>query len=78
MLYVQKADDIIAFMMIIETLKKYIRKSGKTRYRIAQESGVSESQLCKIFQGLGLRCDTADKLMEYFDLEIRPKKKRGK
>ena len=57
--------------MIIETIKKEIKKSGKTRYRIAQESGVSESQLCKIMmQNRTLLCETADMLLKYFGLRI--------
>ena len=62
--------------MILEKIKEQIEKSGKTRYRIAQESGVSESQLCKIMYGKSVRCETADMLLEYFDLEVKPKSKR--
>jgi len=65
-------------IMILETLKKQIEKSGKTRYRIARESGVSESQLCKLFNGQSLYCETADILLKYFGLAILPQKTKKK
>ena len=34
--------------MIIEAIRKHIKSCGKTRYRIAQETGVGEDQLCLI------------------------------
>ena len=63
-------------IMILETLKREIEKNGKTRYRIAKESGVSESQLCKLFGGQSLYCETADLLCKYFGLELLPKKSK--
>jgi plasmid maintenance system antidote protein VapI len=69
---------VIMPIMILETLKKEIEKSGKTRYRIAKESGVSESQLCKLFGGQSLYCETADLLCKYFGLELLPKKAQSK
>ena len=68
--------------MILETIRQKIKKSGKTRYQIAKESGVSESQLCKVMQGKTVYCETADVLLKYFEMELvlkkRPKKQRGK
>jgi len=68
--------------MILETIRQKIKKSGKTRYQIAKESGVSESQLCKVMQGKTIYCETADMLLKYFEMELvpkkRPKKQRGK
>jgi hypothetical protein len=65
--------------MILYTIKKEIKKSGKSRYLIARESGVSESQLCKLFNGKSLYCETADLLCKYFGLELMPEKsKRAK
>lgn len=67
--------------MILETIRQKIEKSSKTRYQIAKESGVSESQLCKIMQGKTVYCETADILLQYFELELvskRPKTQRGK
>lgn len=56
--------------MIIETIRKEITNSGKSRYQIARESGVSESQLCKVMAGKSLFCETADVLLKYFKLKI--------
>lgn len=67
--------------MILETIRQKIKKSGKTRYQIAKESGVSESQLCKVMQGKTVYCETADILLKYFGLELVAKKtktQRGK
>jgi SOS response regulatory protein OraA/RecX len=70
--------------MILDVIKKEIKKSGKSRYQIAQElakSGVSQSkiqsQLCKIMKGKDLRCETADMLCRYFGLSLCKKKKAG-
>ena len=64
--------------MIIETIRKHIKKSGKTRYQIWHESGVSEAQLCRIMQGKTCTVETADTLLRYFGLELKPKAKRRK
>ena len=68
--------------MIIETIRKQIescRKKGKTRYRIAKETGVGEDQLCRIMQGKTCTVETADILLKYFGLTISRKgKKRGR
>ena len=64
--------------MILETIRQKLQKSGKTRYQIAKESGVSESQLCKIMQGKTVYCETADVLLKYFGLEIASKRQRRK
>jgi hypothetical protein len=73
-------------IMILDTIRKEISKSGKSRYEIAKDlakAGVShskiQSQLCKIMQGKDLYCETADMLCKYFGLELMSKKpKRAK
>ncbi len=62
--------------MIIETIRRQIEKSGKTRYRIAQETGVSEAQLCRIMQGRTCTLETAEKLMAYFGLTVAKKTRK--
>lgn len=65
----------------METIRQKIKISCKTRYQIAKESGVSESQLCKVMQGKTIYCETADILLKYFDMELVSKKtktQRGK
>jgi plasmid maintenance system antidote protein VapI len=63
--------------MIIEIIRKHIKTCGKTRYRIAKETGVGEDQLCRITQGKTCTVETADVLLKYFGLTItkKPKKK---
>jgi plasmid maintenance system antidote protein VapI len=64
--------------MIIETIRKQIKTCGKTRYKIAQESGVGEDQLCRIMQGKTCTVETADILLDYFGLTIAKKKSSKK
>jgi len=70
--------NVIIMFMIIRTIKKHIKSCGKTRYRISQESGVSEAQLCRIMQGKTLTAETADVLLRYFGLTIVDKKQNRK
>jgi len=62
-------------LMIIEIIRRQIRKCGKTRYRIAKDTGVAEAQLCRIMQGKTCTVETADILLKYFGLTIAEKKK---
>ncbi len=61
--------------MIIETLRKQIEKSGLSRYRISQDTGVDQATLCRLMQGKTITVETADILLKYFGLELKPKKK---
>jgi len=63
--------------MIIEIIRNEILKSGKTRYEISKETGVSEAQLCRLMQGRKLTCETADVLLKYFGYELRKTKRKG-
>ena len=63
-------------LMIIEIIRKHIRTCGKTRYRIAQESGVGEDQLCRMMQGRTCTVETADILLKYFGIELVKKKRK--
>lgn len=75
-----KASDIIITMeSILEQIRRAILASGQTRYRISQETGVGEPQLCKLMKGqAGLSVESLERLAEYLGLEIviRPKRKR--
>ncbi len=66
----------MAVPMIIETIRKQIKTCGKTRYRISQDTGVGEAQLCRILQGKTCTVETADILLKYFGLELILKKKK--
>jgi len=54
-----------------EELRRAIQRSGKTRYRIAQDTGVSEAVLCKFMQGRhGMLLPSIDKLYVYLGLRL--------
>ena len=66
---------------LLDDICDAIEASGMTRYRIAQESGIAESVLSRLMSGeRGLSIETAERLADYFDLEItiRPKSRRRK
>jgi plasmid maintenance system antidote protein VapI len=59
-----------------EQLKAAILNCGQTRYRIAQETGITEATLSKFVHGHhGLSQETVDVLGEYLGLRlvVRPK-----
>lgn len=49
-------------------LKQCMEKSGVTQYRMAKESGVSQSIICKVINGkaIYIRQKTRDKIKSYF------------
>lgn len=64
---------------MIEQVKQALEASGKTRYRVAKESGISQGQLSRLVSGeRGLTVDTLEKLADCLGLEIviRPKRRR--
>ncbi len=63
---------------MIEMILKEIETCGKTRYRIAQDTSVSEAQLHRLVNGGSLKAETAGTLIEYFGYEIRKKEGRGR
>jgi len=63
-------------VMIIEEIRKQIRKSKKSRYRISKETGIDEAALCRIMQGGSCKVETADILLHHFGYEIRKKTRR--
>ena len=58
--------------MIMETIRKAIGESGQSRYRISQETGVSQAILCKIMAGGTCSMGTADQLCAYLGLKLKP------
>ena len=62
---------------MIEIICREIKTCGKTRYRIAQDTGVTEAQLYRLVNGGSLKAETVGTLLEYFGYEVR-KKKGGK
>ena len=63
-------------MDLKKTLIREIKKCGLSRYRIAKDNGISESQLSKLLKGeRSLHVDTASKLLTYFGYELQKKQK---
>ena len=60
-----------------DQIRQVIERSGLTRYRIAQETGIEESTLSRFMSGEhGLSTATLDKLAELLDLEVVVRKKK--
>jgi hypothetical protein len=56
-----------------EDLRRAIQRSGKSRYRIAQDTGVSEAVLCHFMKGKrGMLLPAIDKLYVYLGLRLAP------
>lgn len=64
---------------VLEQIRKAIRAGKKTRYRIAKETGIPESQLSRLMSGeKGLSIGSLERLADCLGLEIaiRPKRRR--
>lgn len=56
---------------LVDAIRRAVETSGKTRYRIAKESGVSAAQLSRLVNGeRGMTVDTIERLADYLDLQI--------
>jgi len=63
---------------ILDQIRKAIESSGVTRYRIAQDTGISQSRLSKLMSGdAGLSFEAIEQLADYLGLEftLRPKRR---
>ena len=61
---------------ILDDIRKAIKASRKTRYRISKDTGISESQLCGLMAGTkGLSIEAMERLADYlgFEIVIKPK-----
>jgi len=64
---------------ITDPLRRAIRKSGLSHYRIAKEAGLQAGQLDRFMSGeRDLMAGSADRLAAYFGLELRPTAPRRK
>ena len=62
---------------ITDVLKRAIAESGLTHLRLSQETGIARASLIRFMQNqTSLRLDKADKLANYFGLELVAKTKR--
>jgi ribosome-binding protein aMBF1 (putative translation factor) len=67
--------------MILESIAKAIKQSGKSYNELSSETGIDRAVLCRIVSGSGTgSCSTktADKLCKYLRLELAPKKAKKK
>jgi len=67
--------------MILESIAKAIKESGKSRYQISKETGIDNAVLCRITTGSGTgscSIETADILCKYLGLELVQKKSKKK
>ena len=64
--------------MILENIRKAIKKSGLSRYRVAKDTGVDQSVLFRILNNGSCSIKTVDILCEYLGLELRPKQRKGR
>ncbi len=65
---------------IYDEIRNAIKRSEKSRYRMAIETGIGESQLCQFMAGnKGLSVESLEKLANCMDLAItiKPMKKRA-
>lgn len=79
----KKASGILSIMSAIyDAIRKAIAKSRKSRYRLWQETGISQAQLCEFVHGRrGMSIQNLEELAEALGLEIivRPsKRKKGR
>jgi transcriptional regulator with XRE-family HTH domain len=66
---------------LLDAIRREVEASGKTRYRIAKESGISAGQLSRLVNGeRGMTVDTIERLADYLGLRItiEPKDKTSK
>lgn len=62
-----------------EQLRRAIKESGLTPYRIATDAGVDRAVMTRFVNGSrGLTLDTASRIADYLGLELRPARKRDK
>lgn len=65
---------------VLDEIRRAIEASGKSRYRLWQETGIDQSHLSKLMSGTaGLSVESLQRLAEALDLEIliRPAKRRA-
>ena len=63
--------------MILETLAKAIRESGRSRRQISIATGVDPSVIHRIVHGGSCSIETADRLCKELGLTLQPKRKGG-
>lgn len=68
---------MLAMSPILDEIREAIAASDKSRYAIAKETGVSQSQLCQFMAGTkGLSVDALERVAESLGLEVTVRSKR--
>ena len=59
-------------MDILETIRKELQETETSRYRISQDTGISQSVLCKIYNGRqdAINSEYANVLLVYFGYQL--------
>ena len=59
-------------MSVLDSIREAIRKSGKSRYAIAKETGIDEGQLSKFMRGkAGLSLANLEAILETINLQLK-------
>jgi plasmid maintenance system antidote protein VapI len=59
-----------------DVLREAIRDSGLSNYRIAMDTGLTQSSVGRFINGeTSIVLDAADRLFDYFDLELKRRRK---
>lgn len=62
-------------MNITERIREAIETDGRSRYRLAKETGIDAAALHRFFYGeRKLNSDTIDRLADVLGLELQPKR----
>ena len=57
---------------LLDAIRSAVESSGKTRYQIAKESGISAGQLSRLInRQRGMTLETLERLATYMGLEIK-------
>lgn len=60
---------------MVDTLRKAAKDSGQTAYALAKGADLDRAAVVRFLNGdRGLNLDSAAKLADYLDLELRPRK----
>ena len=59
---------------VSDQVRDLIEKSGVTRYRISQDTGIAESVLSRFMAGRGLNTETLDRLGVYFGVTVHARR----
>jgi hypothetical protein len=63
---------------LVETIRRALVSSHKSRYLVGKESGVSPAALCRFVQGKGLKVESLERVAESLGLEIIAVKRKGR